>query len=155
MALLLAQRLAEAGRRGDRFKQPSSILLLSPWLDVSMSDPSSAKIEHLDCFLKLTFLAEAGLSFAGGSCTRDPSASPLFGSLKGLPPLSLWTSTHDLLLPDAQRLRERIRKEEPKSRLRYIEEPGLLHDWWMWGMASGAKTVQEMAQAIVEDCQGS
>ena len=151
LALLLAQRLAEAKSAGEAVKQPDGLLLLSPWLDVSMSDSRSAKLERLDCFLKLGFLLEAGRSFAGGVDTRDHKASPLFGTMKGLPPLSIWTSTHDLLLPDSQRLHERIREEDPKQRVRYVEEPGLLHDWWMWGQAEGAKTIREMANAIVED----
>ena len=134
MALLLAQRLAEAGRGGDQVKQPSSLLLISPWLDVSVSDQRSEALERRDCFLKTSFLQEAGRAFAGpGLSTKDPKVSPLFGSLKGLPPIHVWTSTHDMLLPDSLRFRERVESEEPQQKLRFVEEQGLLHDWWMWG----------------------
>lgn len=153
MALLLAQRLAKARREGDKMKGPDGLLLLSPWLDVSVSDPKCAKIEHLDCILKVSFLKEAGASFAGGLDTVDPEVSPLFGDLMGLPPLSVWTSTHDLLLPDAQRLRDRIEGlDDPKPRVRYFEEPGILHDWWMFPFSPACRTIREMANAIVEDC---
>lgn len=155
MALVLAQRLAAAKMNGDNVKQPDSVLLLSPWLDVSMSDPESVELEGKDPFLAVSGLRTAGELLAGGSNpipTTDPAVSPLFGSLDGLPPISVWTSTHDILWPDAKRLRDRVKKEKMTTRFRYYEKNGLLHCFFMLPGSNAGSTLSEIANAILYDC---
>ena len=45
----------------------------------------------------------AGL-YLGDADPRTPLASPLFGDLRGLPPLAVHVGAHELLLDDARRL---------------------------------------------------
>lgn len=156
LVLSLAQRLATAKNGGDLIRQPDSVVLLSPWLDVSVSDSESAFIDKrgVDPYLSLGFLQLAGKALVNGANlkTNDPLVSPLFGALADLPPISLFTGTHDIVVPDSRRLRDRFEAEKIQSHFRYKEESGLLHCWWMKGGDEGAKTVREITSAIREDC---
>ena len=74
-------------RRGECFLRclrfGTSRAELSPWLDVSMSDPRSAQID--DPLLNVTGLAKYRANeWAGNLSTQSPLVSPLYGSLDGL-----------------------------------------------------------------------
>lgn len=136
-------------------RQPDSVLLFSPWLDVSVSDPANAALEHADPFLSVFFLKAAGEALASGPSpvdTKDPGVSPIYGSLAGLPPVSVWSSTRDMLLPDSRRLRDRFAAEGVRSRFRFVEREGLTHDWWMWSTPESFEAIREAAAAVREDC---
>ena len=77
LALALALELKGASR-----PMPSSIFLLSPWVNLSQAGD----------FARL-YLPEGDL--------RDPLVSPLFGDLRGLPPVLIHAGGDDFLLQDA------------------------------------------------------
>lgn len=154
MSLIVAQRLAAAKKNGDSIKQPDSVVLLSPWLDVSMSNPECAAVAPSDPFLDVYGLKVLGELVAGGPdpvSTKDPKVSPLFGSLEGLPPVSVWTGSHDLLIPDSRALRDRFQNEGISTRFRYNEEAFMIHCWVLFGMPESKKAIKEIWQAIQED----
>ncbi|MFJ5551828.1 alpha/beta hydrolase fold domain-containing protein [Streptomyces sp. NPDC093225] len=106
LALAAAQRLRD--RTG---AQPSRIVLISPWLDVSMSHPEQPAIEARDPVLARAGLLEAGRLYAGTLEMGDPRVSPLHGSFAGLAPMTVFTGTRDVLAPDARELAARARAE--------------------------------------------
>jgi monoterpene epsilon-lactone hydrolase len=128
LSLSLAMQLRDAG-----LPPPRCLVLLSPWLDVTMSDPSQASIERSDVMLMRPGLKAAGRWYAGAWAPRDPRVSPLFGELGGLPPVLMFCGSHDILVADARRLAERVVREGPgqdipgRLDLTYHEEPGLMH----------------------------
>ena len=155
MALILAQRLAAAKKNGETVRQPDSVILLSPWLDVSMENPEVEKLSVCDPVLDLYGLKRFGALLSAGPqpiSTRDPKVSPLFGCLEDLPPVSVWTSTHDLLSPDSRELQSRFSKESIPTPFRFVVEKFLAHDWWMFGGCDATRTIQQVAAAIREDC---
>lgn len=126
--------LQELARRNSR--QPSRLVLMAPWLDVSMSDPRSAEIR--DPLLDVPNLARPGGQWAGSAGAADPMASPLFGSLEGLPPTAVYSSSRDLLTVDTLRLRDRVLAEgipDVTFRLR----AGLIHDWFIFPFLPDAR----------------
>lgn len=66
LALAAAQRLRD--RTG---AQPSRIVLISPWLDLTMSHPDQPAIEAADPFQARSGLLEAGRLYAGTLATDD------------------------------------------------------------------------------------
>ncbi len=105
---------------------PNRLVLLAPWLDVSMSDPRSAQID--DPLLDIPNLARAGRDWAGELDVSDPVASPLFGSLAGLPPTYVYSSSRDLLTVDTLRLRDRVLVENIPD-MTFRLRRGLIHDY--------------------------
>lgn len=106
---------------------PGRLVLLAPWLDVSMSDPRSAQID--DPLLDIPNLTRAGQKWAAGpQDVANPLASPLFGSLDGLPPTYVYSSSRDLLTVDTLRLRDRVLAEDIPD-VTFRLRNGLIHDY--------------------------
>jgi len=86
---------------------PAGGVCLAPATDLSFSDESYFARGETDLVL-----ADLGIfwwcgSFIGHSDVKDPTLSPLFGDLKGLPPLLVQASTSEMLYSDATRFVEK------------------------------------------------
>jgi epsilon-lactone hydrolase len=101
---------------------PAGLVLNAPWLDASVSDPAQVEIERHEWLLNSFTLRTWGRWWAGPRDLRDPMVSPLFGDLSQLPPTLLFCGSADILVADARRL-----AAAAPSRVRYIEEAGLMH----------------------------
>jgi acetyl esterase/lipase len=97
LALSLALRL-----RGSAV-DPAHLLLVAPWLDVTLRHPEVPAFERRDPSLAATGLRIAGRLWAGALDPANPLVSPAFADdYSGLPPTSLVLGTRDLLYPDAR-----------------------------------------------------
>ncbi|MEU3313637.1 alpha/beta hydrolase fold domain-containing protein [Streptomyces sp. NPDC001591] len=143
MALAAAQRLRE--RTG---AQPSRIVLISPWLDVSMSHPGQAAIEPADPVLARPGLAEAGRLYAGTLRADDPRVSPLHGSFAGLAPLTVFTGTRDVLSTDSRELLRRARAAG--AEVEWHEEPGLPHGYPLLPVPEGRAARDRIVELVRE-----
>lgn len=117
--------LSVAEQLNARGKQPASIVLISPWLDVSMTNPRLADIDPHDSMLGIPGLASCGRLYAGELDVKDPLVSPVFGDLAGLAPIDVFSGTHDVLNVDAHLLVERA--EQQGAVVRLHEEHGMPH----------------------------
>jgi len=90
----------------DRLRQ---VLLLSPWVDLTMSNPAIAALAPYDVILNPGELAVWARAWAGALPLDDPRVSPLHGDLRGLPPVHIVTGGRDVLMPDALRLHRKLR----------------------------------------------
>lgn len=119
--------LAAAQGLRDRGLVPARVVLISPWLDVATDQPEQRAIEPRDAMLAIPGLVEAGRTYAGELPLDDPRVSPIHGELRGLPPISIFTSSEDLLAPDSHRLREACAQAGVPCEL--VDAPGMPHDW--------------------------
>ena len=69
---------------------PQRIVLFSPWLDLSMSNPAAATLEKRDILLGIQVLVTCGQWWAGAEDVHAPLLSPLFGDLSNLPPVDIF-----------------------------------------------------------------
>ncbi len=141
MAVALAQVLRDKGK-----PLPRSLVLLSPWLDVTCSDPREEQSEALDPVLARPVLRQAGLWYAGQLPPTDPRVSPVFGPLGNLPPMLVFTGTHDLLHPDALRLQTSVKAEGGTVELK--EYPDMLHVWLSMPIPEAGEALDEIATSL-------
>ncbi|MFJ1256964.1 alpha/beta hydrolase fold domain-containing protein [Cupriavidus sp. CuC1] len=127
MALALAQVARDTGRA-----LPGRLVLLSPFLDATGSNPAIDALEPLDPMLSKLGGIECGRVYAGGDPVTLPQVSPIYGSLRGLPPVTLFIGTHDVLLPDCRTYRALA--EQQGLPLRYYEYEGMFHVWMLLPM---------------------
>jgi triacylglycerol lipase len=132
MALSVAQLLVS---RGD--PTPGRMVLISPWLDVTMSNPAIAWID--DPVLRTASLRCAGQKWAGELSLIDPLVSPIYGALEGLPPTAVYCGNLDLLSADALRLQQRA-LSTPASEFTFILRNGAIHDWAMGGVVKSPES---------------
>lgn len=141
LALAAAQRLRD--RSG---VQPSRIVLISPWLDVSMSHPDQRAIEAADPLLARPGLREAGRLYAGTLAADDPRVSPLHGSFSGLAPMTVFTGTRDVLTTDSRELLRRARADGAEVELH--EEVGLPHAYPLLPVPEGRVARERIAELV-------
>jgi acetyl esterase/lipase len=143
LALGLAQTLGGAG-----LPQPRRLVLISPWLDLTLSNPDLPTVEARDPWLCSVGLAEAARVWAGGDDPTDPRLSPGNGSLAGLAPIDVYVGTHEICLPDVLRLQERGLAEGNKPQVTVCE--GAVHVYPLVPTPEG----RAAARAIVDSVAG-
>lgn len=102
LALLLAQTVRDRG-----LPPMNRLILISPWLDLSLSNPDIAGLERHDPWLNRISLDMAARAWVPDRELTHPSVSPLYGELGGLAPTEVHIGTRDMLYPDALRFHER------------------------------------------------
>lgn len=96
LALGLAEALRDAGDPG-----PEELILISPWVDLTMSNADMALYVDLDPMLGIDGLRRMGEVWANGLEMTDPRVSPIYGDLSGLGKVTLTTGTWEILYPDS------------------------------------------------------
>ncbi|RBY74704.1 esterase [Blastococcus sp. TF02-09] len=143
LALGFAQTLAAEG-----LPQPRRLVLLSPWLDLTLSHPDLPALEPRDPWLNIDGTVEAGKVWAGGDDPTQPKLSPINGELAGLAPMDVTVGTHELCLPDALLLQERAQAAGAELRLTVC--PGAVHVYPLVpapeGRAEARRIVEEIAR---------
>jgi epsilon-lactone hydrolase len=143
LALGFAQTLAAEG-----LPQPRRLVLLSPWLDLTLSHPDLPALEPRDPWLNIDGTIEAGKVWAGGDDPTQPKLSPINGQLSGLAPMDVTVGTHELCLPDVQLLQERARAAGADIRVTVC--PGAVHVYPLVpapeGRAEARRIVEEIAR---------
>jgi acetyl esterase/lipase len=97
VATLLALR--EAGA-----PLPCCAFLMSPYADLTLSGDTIRGKQAVDPILTPEGLRLRVPDYLGAASASDPGASPIFGDLRGLPPLLIQVGSHEILLSDALRL---------------------------------------------------
>ncbi len=97
----LAVALAVAMR--ERQMQPAqALILLSPWLDVSMDHPDIPQYEAGDLVISAPGLRTLGQMWAGMRGVHHPWVSPLYADLTGLPSITMVVGGVELFVPDCR-----------------------------------------------------
>jgi acetyl esterase/lipase len=117
------------------------MVLFAPWLDVTVSDPLSAELDPGDPLLDVPNLQQAGRDWAGELGPEHRFASPLNGSMEGLPPTAVYSGSLDLLTPDTLRLRQRI-AEGGFTNFTFNLRRDLIHDWGIFAFLPEAHAVR-------------
>lgn len=141
LALAAAQRLRD--RDGT---QPSRIVLVSPWLDVTMSHPDQTGIEADGPVTARRGLREAGRLYAGTLAVDDPRVSPLHGSFQGLAPLTVFAGTRDVLVTDSRELARRARAAG--TEVDFHEEAGLPHGYPLLPVPEGRAARDRIVELV-------
>jgi epsilon-lactone hydrolase len=118
VALLL--RLRERGAT-----MPSCAVLLSPYADLTLSGDTMSSKEAVDPLLSPESLRLRVQDYVADADPADPFISPIFGDLRGLPPLLIQAGSHEVLLSDALRLAARAAVDDVPVTLEIT--PGVPH----------------------------
>ena len=137
ISLALAQRLREDGHA-----QPGHVVLLSPWLDATLSNPEIGEFDKVDPFLGVEGLKYGGEVYARGVDPKSYMVSPVYGSLKNLAPITLFIGTRDILYPDCRKLRNNAEAEGVK--INYREYEGMVHNWMLGPMPEAKRAFKEI-----------
>ncbi len=110
LALVLLS-LAQVNSAAGNGLAPSAGIILSPWTDLAVTGQSVHNRADEELFLTRDVLEAARKFYIGIRDPTDPLVSPLYGKLKGLPPIQLHVGTSEILLDDSIRYAERARAQ--------------------------------------------
>lgn len=106
LSIVTALAAREAG-----LPTPAGLICYSPWTDLAVTGGSvSANAKSCAMFTPSGVRRGAGL-YLGSTDPREPKVSPLYADLKGLPPLLLFASRHEILLDDTLRFADKAKAQ--------------------------------------------
>lgn len=106
---------------------PAALVLICPWLDLSLSGASIADNARRDPMLTRAWLEEGGRAHAGDLRLSDPRISPLFADLRPLPPTLIQVGSEEILLDDSIRFSDRAWAAGVEVELQRFD--GMWHDF--------------------------
>ncbi|HEX4672175.1 MAG TPA: alpha/beta hydrolase [Solirubrobacteraceae bacterium] len=87
--------------------QPSGAVLMSPWVDLTLSGESISAKPAVDPALTPEGLRRRAVDYVAAGDRTTELVSPIFADLTELPPLLIQVGSHEILLDDATRLAAR------------------------------------------------
>ena len=140
-ALALAQHLRTMG-----IEQPARIVMISPWLDVTLQNEEAVAEDETDPMLNIEGLRKIGKAYAGEMDPSDPRVSPINGPLEDLGRMSLFIGTREILEADARKLRRLA--EEKGIPLDYFEYKDMIHDWVLFDLPESRLAIEQIKEQI-------
>lgn len=128
----------------DAADRPAALVLIAPWLDLTVSDPSQPAIEPRDVMLSIERLRIAGRWWQGGMADDDARIAVADSTDPALPPTLLLCGGDDLLVADARRF------VRANPSVRYVEEPGLCHVYPLLFFAESRCARRQIADFVEE-----
>lgn len=133
LATALVQRLILK-----KLKLPAKLILVTPVMDASMSNPKIKTFEKIDPMLSKKGVLSAKKMCAGNKDLKDQMISPLYGNFEGFPSTVLFLAKKDILYPDAK-LAE-IKMKKSNVNMKVIEGENMPHIWPFLPVMKEAKT---------------
>lgn len=101
--------------------RPKKLIVFSPWVDVSMSNPGIEEYTERDVMLYPESLIYLGKKWAGDISTKDYRVSPRFGDLSVIDDITFYVGTEEILYPDVTETYELIKAFGNKCTIRIGE----------------------------------
>jgi len=108
-------------------KLPAAAILYSPYTDLAIEGGSIKTNTESDAMFQLDSFQMGRKYYAGDLDVKDPRVSPLYGDMRGLPPLLIFASTSEMLYDDSTRLVQRAEQEGVE--VSFVSKDGLVHVW--------------------------
>lgn len=119
---LAAGIAALAGQHGLKL---AGLVLLSPWLDLSVTNPSYAENAASDPLFSADAAMQAAALYLQGHPLPDPVASPFDGPVGHYPPTLINVGSGEVLLDDARKMYDRLQAAGIPCRLHCVDD--MLH----------------------------
>jgi acetyl esterase/lipase len=142
LAIALVQRLIK-----NQQPLPSKLILLSPVLDASFSNPAITAIEPMDPMLSIAGAKSAKQLCSIAGDLTDPRLSPLYGSYKGFPETHLFAGELDITYPDQELFAQRLKKTNENFSL--VIGKGMPHIWPLLPVMKEAKQARNQLISLL------
>lgn len=117
---------------------PNKLILITPVMDASMSNPAIKTLEKSDPMLSTEGVLSAKKMCAGSKDLKDPIISPVYGSFEGFPSTVLFLAQNDIMYPDGKLAEMKMKKSNVD--LEVFEGSNMPHIWPLLPVMKEAKT---------------
>lgn len=143
LTLGLTQWLKQAG-----LPLPKCQIVISPWLDISLSNPEIKEYEEAEPMLKADNLKIIGKIWSGDADPDYYKVSPMYGDLSGLPKVYLYVGTREIILPDARKYADLL--EAAGADYEYYEYAMQNHVFPLYPIKEGIEARKEIQEILEE-----
>lgn len=142
LGLALEEKVGE-----ENLPMPVKTILISPWLDVRLTNPEIDEVQRKDKELNKETLKLAGIAYAGKDGINSYLVNPIEGELSKLKNVTIITGTHDILNPDVKVLKEKAEKVSAQIEVKEYEQAGHI---WMIERNSSQELIEQGYQEILK-----
>ena len=142
-SLGLSQMLRDQGK-----PLPAKVVLLSPYIDLTASDPMQLELEKTDVLITVKGIRDGGLWWAKEG--QDPAefpVSPLFHPVNDLPPMQLFAGTAETLYSDALRLKKK--GDAAGASIQFHEYEQMQHVWMLIPIPEGKRAINQIVEFLL------
>ncbi len=132
--------------RENKIRQPKNIIMMSPWLDISLTNPELNDSNKLDPMCGIEGNQYIGKIWSNKLDLKNYLVSPLYGEFNGLGNLTIITGGRDLLKPDCVKLDQLLDNQNIKHN--YIEYKGQGHDFGAYPTKEAKLLVSDIANIV-------
>ncbi len=143
MSLVLAQLIRD---EHPEVLQPDDLILIAPWMDVSMENEEIVNYEPIDPMLDVYGAKDLGVRWAGNRDVHDPMVSPIYGTFENLGYITLMIGTRDMLYPDIDKFSKILNEQGIEHT--YIVREGLDHPYPLFPTPEAAEAQDLMMKII-------
>ncbi|OMG44789.1 esterase, partial [Paenibacillus macerans] len=133
----------------DNQEVPRKLFLLSPLLDATLTNPNITKtLEENDILVSRFGVHQLMKSWTNDLPLSDARISPLYGTLKGLPPIYMYGGGREILSPDMHAFTHAL--EECGNDVEFKEYPKMVHDFPIYPIRQSHKVLKHITKSILE-----
>lgn len=132
--------------REENMKQPKEIVLISPWLDITLNHEDIRRYEKTDPMLNVNNLKKIGRLWSGDADPKSYMLSPMYGKLEGLGRISIFIGTREICYPDANTFSEML--HEKGIGHNYYEYNMMNHNFPLYPIKEGTMSRAQIAEII-------
>lgn len=127
------------------FPLPAGGVAISPWCNLEMNNPSYMTRDGIDPLCTRNILALMARTALGSMRPNDPDASPVYGDVRGLPPIMVQVGEAEVMLDDGIQLANHLAQNGVRTSLEVW--PDMFHVWPVF-----SSIVPEGLQALESAC---
>jgi monoterpene epsilon-lactone hydrolase len=139
MAMATLLSLKDAGD-----PMPAAACLLSPWLDLTGEGESRKTRAELDPWFRTEDMPKVTAHYCLKDQLRDPLVSPVYGNVRGLPPIFIQVGDHEVLLSDSTRIAEKISSAGGKVTLQIWPEMWHVFQYFVGKMPESKRAIRQI-----------
>ena len=145
MSLVLSQLVRD---KYPKLKQPDDIILIAPWMDVSMENECIKDYEPVDPMLDIYGAKEIGRLWASDKDVHDPMVSPIYGTFENLGKITMFIGTRDMLCPDCLKFSDILNEKGIEHTL--VVKEGLDHPYPLFPTPEAVEAQNMMVDIITK-----
>ena len=131
---------------------PEKTILISPWLDVRLTNPKIEEVQKKDTVLNKETLKLAGLAYSGEDGINSYLVNPIDGDLEKIKNVTIFTGTDDILNPDVYVLQERAKEVNVEIEVKEYESAKHI---WVIEKNSDQKLIEQAYKELCEKIEDS
>lgn len=134
--------------RDEKAPQPAAGVVMSPWTDLLCSGESGVKNAKSDPMLTTASGKIYAKLYGTENDLKHPHISPLYTDPKGLPPILIQVSNHEILLDDTTRFEKKAKAAGVNIEVEYWDK--MVHVWQAYGpyLPEAMKALKKMGDYI-------